>query len=293
MSIVMSRPRVDELGEAVAALRGWQHDAIALQLHPGDLGWNFQYGAARTAAAVRLWRRDGQVVAVGFLDEPGLIRMGIAPEVEHDDDVADQMAGDLTRPQHGVLPQEEADVEARFGAALRARLRAEGWTDGEPWTPLFRDLTEPVEPPGVRIEVVDAVNLDAEQVRLRSAVHRASFGRSTFTDERWYAMASGPAYADARCLIAFDRDDNAVAAATVWSAGPGRPGLLEPLGVHADHRGHGHGRAISLAAAATLRELGCSSARVGTPSANVGAVATYRSAGFEQQPDAADLHRSA
>lgn len=80
--------------------------------------------------------------------------------------------------------------------------------------------------------------------------------------------------------MAYDDDGNAVASATAWSAGEGRPGLLEPVGVHADHRGHRYGTAISLAAARTLRELGASSAIVCTPTANVVAVATYRSAGF-------------
>jgi ribosomal protein S18 acetylase RimI-like enzyme len=83
-----------------------------------------------------------------------------------------------------------------------------------------------------------------------------------------------------------------VAAATVWSAGAGKPGLLEPLGVHREHRGHGYGRAITLAAAAALQELGSSSAIVCTPSANVGGVATYRSAGFRALPEVRD-HASA
>jgi ribosomal protein S18 acetylase RimI-like enzyme len=77
----------------------------------------------------------------------------------------------------------------------------------------------------------------------------------------------------------------------VWSAGQGRPGLLEPLGVHRDHRRHGYGRAISVAAAAALQELGSSTATVCTPSANVGAVATYQAAGFLPRPPARDLTR--
>ena len=53
-----------------------------------------------------------------------------------------------------------------------------------------------------------------------------------------------------------------MAEVTVWSAGAGRPGLLEPMGVHADHRGHGYGAASRLAAAAHLQEMGSSSAMV-------------------------------
>lgn len=46
-----------------------------------------------------------------------------------------------------------------------------------------------------------------------------------------------------------------------------------------------------VAAAAALRRLGSSSATVCTPSANVGAVATYQSAGFGRLPDVRDLRR--
>jgi GNAT superfamily N-acetyltransferase len=202
--------------------------------------------------------------------------------------MARQMVADLAQPERGLLPQGSASVEARSGAALQRVLREHGWTAGEPWTPLRRDLAEPVEDCGVRVEVTGP-----DRVGVRAAVQRAAFDRSTFTDARWQAMAAGPAYADARCLVAYDDQDTAVAAATAWSAGQGRPGLLEPVGVHRDHRGHGYGRAITIAAAAALREMGASSATVCTPSANAGAVATYRSAGFEQLPDVPDLHRSA
>src|SRR5262245_65554991 len=106
-------------------------------------------------------------------------------------------------------------------------------------------------------------------------------------------MAAGRPYANARCLVAYDEAGNAVAAVTVWSAGPGKPGLLEPMGVHRDHRRRGFGKAITVAAAAALRELGSSSAIVCTPSSNVGAVATYRSAGFQERPEIRGRYRDA
>ena len=285
---MLSTPGVDGLSEAVRVLREWQHDGAPIQLHPGDLGWNYRFGAEATAAAVRTWSRDGRTLALGLVDSPTVLRLAIAPEAQHDEELARQMVADVTQPERGILPQGEADIEARFGAVFRGLLLDDGWAAGEPWTPLQRDLAEPVEDCGMRIEVTGP-----ERAQVRAAVQRAAFDRSTFTEERWHALAAGPAYADARCLVAYDDQDTAVAAATVWSAGPGRPGLLEPVGVHRDHRGHRYGTAITLAAAAALRELGSSSATVCTPSSNVGAVATYRSAGFHQLPDVPDLHRSA
>jgi len=288
MAIVLGTPGVDGLGAAVGVLREWQHDGAPMQLHPGDLGWFWRFGAEATAAAVRTWSRDGRVLAVGLLDEPELLRLTIAPDARRDEELARRLVEDVTEPGRGVLPEGRVNVEAPSDALFQDLLFEEGWHVDEPWTPLRRELTEPVADPGVRVEVAGP-----EQAHVRAAVQRAAFDGSTFTDERWRAMAAGTPYADARCLVAYDEAGNAVAAATVWSAGPGRPGLLEPMGVHRDHRGHGHGKAITVAAAAALRELGSSSAMVCTPSANVGAVATYESAGFQPLPEVRDRYRDA
>ena len=71
---MLSEPTVDELSETVRVMREWQHDGAPIQLHPGDLGWYWRFGAEATAAAVRIWRRDGQILAVGLLDESRLLR---------------------------------------------------------------------------------------------------------------------------------------------------------------------------------------------------------------------------
>jgi GNAT superfamily N-acetyltransferase len=286
VTVVLTRPRVDGLGEVVSVLREWQRDEAPMQLHPGDVGWFWRFGAEATAAAVRTWSRGGRVLAVGLLDGSRLLRLTTAPDAWRDEELARQMAGDMAEPERGVLPAGKACVEAPTGALVRDVLSEAGWDADEPWTPLCCDLTEPAPDPGVRIEVTGP-----ERAHVRAAVHRASFQSPRFTGERWHAMAAGPAYADARCLVAYDDQDNAVAAVTVWSAGPRRPGLLEPMGVHPAHRGHGYGRAICVAAAAALRRLGSSSALVCT--AKVAGIATYESAGFQRLPPRLDISRAA
>ncbi|MEV4581618.1 GNAT family N-acetyltransferase [Nonomuraea jabiensis] len=288
MAIVLGEPGVDGLGEVVGMLREWQDDGAPMQLHPGDVGWFWRFGAEATAAAVRTWSRDGRILAVGLLDQPDLLRLTIAPDAQQDEELARQLVEDVTEPGRGVLIEGKVNVEAPMPALVQDLLSENGWDVDDPWTPLRRDLAEPVKDPGVRVEVIGP-----EQAHVRTAVQRASFDGSTFTDERWHAMAAGSPYADARCLVAYDGQGNAVAAVTVWSAGPGKPGLLEPMGVHREHRGHGYGRAITAAAAAALRDLGSSSAIVCTPSSNVGAVATYRSAGFQPLPEVRDKYRAA
>jgi ribosomal protein S18 acetylase RimI-like enzyme len=277
----------DSLDEVVQTVAVWQDDGEPVQLHPGDLGWNWSLGTQELAEAVRVWRREGQILAVGMVDDAGLIRMAIAPSVDEDDVFALRLLSDLSDPGRGVLPAGAGVVEARRGAAFRDLLRRSGWVADEPWTPLWRDLTAPVENFGLRVEVVGVHN-----VRDRVEVQRASFPNSTFTLERWRTMAAGSPYRQARCLVGYERDGAAVATVTVWSAGQGRPGLLEPLGVHRDHRGHGYGTAITMAAAAALREMGSSSATVCTPSSNVGGVAAYVSAGFQKLPDVTDFRRT-
>ncbi|MEV6330437.1 GNAT family N-acetyltransferase [Streptomyces sp. NPDC051909] len=286
MAISLNTPGVDGLGSAVNALREWQDDGAPMQLHPGDLGWFWQSGAEATAAAVRTWSRGGRILAVGLLDGPGLLRMTMAPDALQDGELARRLVADVTEPERGVLPEGKVNIEAPLGALLQDLLAEAGWPVDEPWTPLRRDLSEPVRDPGVRVEVAGP-----ERAPDFAAVHRSAFGGSRFTDERWHRMAAGLPYADARCLVAYDDRGEAVAAVTVWSAGPGRPGLLEPMGVHREHRRRGYGEAISVAAAAALRELGASSAIVCTPNANAGAVATYEAAGFRSRPEVRDRYR--
>ncbi|WP_405607603.1 GNAT family N-acetyltransferase [Streptomyces sp. NBC_01508] len=288
MAIVLGRPGVDGLGEAVGVLREWQYDGAPMQLHPGDVGWFWRSGAEATAAAVRTWSRNGRILAVGLLDGPALLRLTIAPDAQRDEGLARQLVEDVTEQERGVLPGGRANIEAPMGALVQGLLFEAGWDVDEPWTPLRRDLTEPVNDPGVRIESVGP-----ERAHVFAAVHRAAFDGSRFTDERWHAMAAGLPYADARCLLAYDDRGDAVAAVTVWSAGPGRPGLLEPMGVHREHRRQGYGEAVTVAAAAALQELGSSSAIVCAPTSNAGAVATYQSAGFLRCPEVRDQYRSA
>jgi ribosomal protein S18 acetylase RimI-like enzyme len=288
VSITLSTPEIDDLATTLTAMNEWQVTGASVQLHPGDIGWNWRFGAEATAATVRAWSREGQLLAVGMIDSPHLLRLAIAPQGQDDAALAQQIHADVSDPERGVLAPGDICLEVRCGDALRQTLSDHGWQDDEPWTPLERDLSEAVEDCGLRIETVGP-----EHASVRVAVQLAAFDRSTFTEERWHTMAAGPAYADARCLVGYDDQDTAVAAVTVWSAGPGRPGLLEPVGVHRDHRGHGYGMAISVAAAAALQELGSSTATVCTASANTAAVATYASAGFRRLPEVRDLRRKA
>jgi ribosomal protein S18 acetylase RimI-like enzyme len=290
MTIALDEPRASRLVAAVTALRSWQVEGSPMQLHPGDIGWYGRFGTDATAAAVRTWSSDDRILAVGLLDGPDLLRLAFAPEARHDEKLARRLADDIDDPERGVLPQGPVSIEVPDDAGLREPLLAAGWVTDEAWTPLRRKLADPVTPvdrSALRIE-----EAGPDRAAVHAAVVRAAFDRSTFTAERWHAMTAGPAYADARSLVGYDQRGDAVAAVTVWRAGPGRPGLLEPMGVHHDHRGHGYGRAITVAGAGALQALGSSSAIVATPSSNLAGIATYESAGFVRMPERLDLRRA-
>ncbi len=140
----------------------------------------------------------------------------------------------------------------------------------------------------MRIEVVGP-----DQVPDRVAVQRASFDKSTFTDERWHAMAAGLPYAGCEVPARVRRPGQCSGRGDGVVGGSREAGLVEPMGAHSEHRGHGYGRAITIAGAAALQDLGSSSAVVYTRSSNVGGVATYKSAGFQQLSEIRDLYRDA
>lgn len=288
MAVTLSTPSAADLPDLVRVLASWQVEARPMQVHPGDIGWAGWRGQAHTASLLRTWHRNEALVAIGFLDGSSLLRLALDPGAVADDALARSLAADLTDPARGVLPAGAVDVEVHRDASLRPTLLQRGWRSGEEWTHLRHDLGDGGET-GASSEL-RVVVVGPELAEQRTAVHRAAFGSEAFTAERWHAVAGGPAYADARCLLGFEGDEP-VAAVTVWAAGPGRPGILEPMGVHPDHRGRGFGAAISAAGAAHLRDMGASSATVGTPSANSGAVATYTRAGFRPLARIRDLRR--
>lgn len=154
MAIELAAPGVDGLGDVVRVLGQWQYDAGPVQLHPGDLGWFWRFGAQRTAQATRTWSRAGEVLAVGLLDGAQLLRIAFAPEALRDEELAQRVVEDVSAPERGVLPVGTAYVEAPTGALLPSLLTEAGWQSGEAWTPLRRDLGAPVPDPGVRVDVI-------------------------------------------------------------------------------------------------------------------------------------------
>ena len=288
--MTMLTPTTTDLPDIIDTVASWQREGLPVQVHPGDLGWYQRFGADALASALRVWTVGDEAAAVGFLDESELIRMAISPDHSDDQALAEAILADFTGDLTELLPAGKGIVEARFGSALQHTLTEAGWGSDEAWTTLHRDLSEPIPNVTQRIETVDPDRAD-NRIADRIAVESSAFPGSSLTADRWRSMADGHAYKQAKCLVGFTADGAPAGATTVWSAGPRRPGVIEPLGVHGDHRGHGFGVEMTLAAAAALREMGASSVTVATPTSNTVAVATYRAAGMSILGEVRDFCR--
>lgn len=295
--ITLTTPTMAQLAGIAETLGAWQTPEWVGFLHPGDLGWHSTAGAERVAADLRCWSDAGRVLAIGMFDGDGLLRLAMAPTALGDDDLARGIAADLAGDR--LLPPGAATLEARGAHALRDHLRAAGWEPGDAWTALQLDLEAPIPEAraGVDLRIAE---VGPDEAEAWAAVHWSAFRGTVPSAEelrkhvgRWTGIAAGPFGRLARHLIGYDRADAPVAATTVWSAGVGRTGLIEPLGVHSDHRGHGYGREMTLAGARALRRLGAATAGIAAEQANPGALNTYLAAGFRAGAPVADLTRAA
>lgn len=291
--VTLSVPRPSELGHLGETLGAWQRDNAPVQLHPGDVGWYSGKGIEATASALRVWAAGDGPLAIGLLDGPEVLRLAFAPQAHNDHELARRIASDVDMPERGVFPEGFAAVEARGAHALCAALGERGWEPDEPWTPLRLDFARPRRETTILIERVTA-----DEAEDWAVTHWMAFRNEAPSDNerqqvllRWHTMVSGPFGQMCQSLLARDELGAPVAVAAVWSAGVGRPGLLEPIGVHPDQRGTGYGKAIIAAAVNALRDSGASSALVCTESARTTAVASYVASGFSAEPEVRDMAR--
>lgn len=287
-TLCRERPGRETSRELSHLLAAWEPpDGHADQLHPGDIGWNLRFEDALVEATQLRWRTDvGEVVAIGLLDAPNVLRLAVDPARLADLPFARLLADHV----ESVLADGEVFVDGPAPPAVwRVVLAERGWqTDPETWQHLWR----PLSPADAATDVPGVAGVSGEaDVEARVAVQRAAFSGSTSTVPRWWSMMAGPCYDRDLDLVARDDGGTAVAGATGWLAGPGRCAILEPVGTHRDHQGRGHGSRVIAAACVALARSGASGVAVHTPVSNLGAVAAYGRAGFRPLASVAAMWR--
>lgn len=265
-----------DVGELLAAMSEWEAPGgYAPGLHPGDIGWFLRHDDDIVKGAVHGWRDStGSLVAGAIVDSSAVLRVAL-PSQRHGDPELSEALVDFASTFSEAA---EVYAEAAYGSVFRAALLGAGWElDPDPWLALHCPLGR-VD--GAYDDPTTTTLGDKSDVADRVVVQRAAFEGSTFTVPAWQRMAAGPGF-DPR-LEVLTRNDagEPVAAATAWSAGPGRCGILEPVGTHREHTGHGHGRRAVQAAVGRLARVDASGVTVHTPTSNVAATRLYQSCGL-------------
>jgi ribosomal protein S18 acetylase RimI-like enzyme len=216
---------LQSLASRVSPLTGYRHT--------GDLAWSY---TLHPDGEARVWRRDGEVVAWVWREEPDSILAQVDPA--HPD-----LADEMLEWAGGVRELEFARSETALVAAAARR----GYTPkGGPFMVCLRrglaDLPAIAELPagytiGPALSDVDGW----------VAAHRSAFSGSRMTSERYRTMSTLWPYRADSSLLASTSDGQGVAYCQGWYDEVSRSGQLEPVGTHAQYRRLGLARVVCLA----------------------------------------------
>ncbi|HET9344455.1 MAG TPA: GNAT family N-acetyltransferase [Candidatus Limnocylindrales bacterium] len=267
----------------------------------GDLAWWFA-GAGPDAdwpARIRIWTDGTRTVGWGWFNPPASFDWFVAPLGEADERrirleivawagerVAmhaasrdDAAASAVPSPElWGADGWPETDALADLGFA------ASGHAMTQYHQRLDRDLPGPALPAGYTLRTVAGPS----EIPARVEVHRSAFAPSKMTVEKYSILVGLWPYAyDLDAVV--EAPDGSFAAFTMcWLDREAGVGYFEPVGVHADHRRRGLGKAVNTFGLRLLQAAGARDALVYSDASNAASEALYRSVGF--RPIA--VHRS-
>jgi ribosomal protein S18 acetylase RimI-like enzyme len=268
---------VSDLGRIHDQLLAWQGpQAYGGGMQAGDFGWKFRFGRQTVADSLTEFvDDDGAVGAIMLNDTPATWWFAIDPGLLLDEGLAEAI-GDYadSLPRNLDISVDGPHAQAAWRRAVARRGFDTSLNDlyVHFWQPLSE--ADIVDVPGVAPTRTD------EDIADRVFVQRNSFERSTFTVERWHAMAEGPGFRPELDLVARTDRGEPAAALPAWFAGEGRCGMIEPLGTHPDFRRQGHGTRVLRAACSALAAMGANGVTVLTYHSSPAAVGVYRAAGF-------------
>jgi predicted N-acetyltransferase YhbS len=273
----------------------------------GDVEWWMVGSPPGTdwSERIRLWERDGEVVAWGWFNPPSSldwhVRADVAPHQvaalapEVLDWFADRAArwaaepaapGEPARDSPDRLEAYALDGDERVSTALgrAGYVRAATPSYSHWYRRLTDDPAPPIVPAGYTLRHVRG----PAEIEARVDVHRAAFAPSRMTEAKYERLLSMEHYAFERDLVVEAPDGSLAAFTMVWWDPVARVGEFEPVGVHPSHRRRGLGKAINLAGLRLLRDVGAIDALVFSECANAASEALYASVGFQR----ATYHRT-
>ncbi len=269
------------------------HTAGTVSLHVMDLPYRLSSWALDDPENVGLWvDASGRLIAWAVMQAP---MWSVDYAYWSDGDTsqvhaailnwADGRANVCGRPAWFVNVSEDQrgmrrDLEAA-GFACQASVPQ------NPWSKVFlrracgAPLSNSTVPAGFTVRPLAG----QEEVDSYVALHRAAFDSTSMTPAWRSRVLQCPQYRADLDMVAVTPNGGLAAFCIAWfdaKGWTGRPcGQIEPMGVHADFRGRGIGRAILLEALGRLYSAGALEVYVEADESEVGALPFYRSAGFE------------
>jgi ribosomal protein S18 acetylase RimI-like enzyme len=253
----------------------WKIEGPRAPQHVGDVAWmRYQHAGREQEWRVKLWQRDGEDVAWGWVREPdSMLFWCLRPDVRESlvDEVLDWAGTQIVEAQS-------------TDAVSRAALERHGYAVDEDARVLaihHRELHEepPVElPPGFRVRTVGPDDFGA-----RVELHRIVWAPSRVTEESYRnVQAAWPYRPELDCVVE-GPGGKLVAYCLAWLDPENRSGELEPVGTHPDFRRIGLGEAVCRFALRRLAKEGAIRAvvyAVADDPGNPGPKALYESIGF-------------
>lgn len=137
-----------------------------------------------------------------------------------------------------------------------------------------------------RGEGADCRPITDADLELVGSLHERLFPESHLTGRQLVRRAD-----DSKSRLLLERDGELVGYIAVERQ-PDGAGLIDFVGVHEDHRRHGHGRALVVRGAAELVAMGCREVQLNVRESNTGARALYASLGFIEERIVVPLRKS-
>jgi ribosomal protein S18 acetylase RimI-like enzyme len=283
----------DLLAAGELLTRTWLADPTRVTWTPGDLSWWFaQSWPAEIGQHLRLWERDGRVVAWSWHevdDAEGAAELDF--HASSTDPWLDAGIGRrILEDSLGAGPLEvwtaDRDTE-RIGLLethgfVRLEVGMPGATGHLLGTQYRRavdaHIAESPIPDGYRIRSMTG----PVDIQRRVDVHRAAFAPSRMSVQKYERLVSLPLYRFEDDLVVQAPDGQFAAFTMAWWDQAARIGEFEPVGTHPDHQRRGLGKALLSHALRRYRDLGARSVQVYSSLDNVASEALYQSVGFER-----------
>lgn len=250
--------------------------------NPGNLDW-WRFSSWQSLSAAMLWEeRDGTLCGVAW-PNPGEVELFVDPRQRGLEDVmldwaeAHQRAHPPPAGRPHGLRLLAFDLDQDRGQRLRRR----GYrpTDEGYWW-RTRSLTSPVLVPELPAGYTCRPVRLPDELAARAGLHALAFEPSDYDEETHRAVAAAPAYRPDLDLVVVAPDGALAACCLVWLDPVNQVAAVEPIATHPAHRRRGLARALLLAGAERVRQLGARLATVVNYLGDEPAARLYDSAGF-------------